>query len=164
MTMKRVSLLLVFIIAALPLAAETGDKEKYSTRKIDVAVKDEEGLSHYLVFEKVKAPGLRGGSYSVAFYMNDLVQIDPGAVWSLLFRTEEANYAGKLLFGDNRGANARVLHFEMEEESLEELSGAKGIRIRMLFATGDAGNFRFVDYDVASEAALKKAMAAILSM
>jgi hypothetical protein len=143
----------------------TGDKEKFSTRGIDVAITDEDELSHYVIFQQIKVPGQRDGSYSVAFHVNDQVQIDPGAVWSLLFRIDEANYAGKLLFCDSRDAYARVLYFEMEEESLKELSCAKGIRLRMLFATGGkAEDFRFIDYDVASEAALKKAMAAILSM
>jgi hypothetical protein len=155
---------LLVLASVVSLCAETGDKEKYSTKKIDVAVKDEDGYLHYVVFEKVKTPGEAGANYSVAFYVNDQIQLRPGEVWSLVFRTQDQNYAGKLLFSDGRGLYARVLHFELSESSLRELARKKGIGVRILFPTADIGNFRFNDYTVESEASLRKAMAAVLDV
>lgn len=71
----RSILLVLFIIslAVSGLYADESEKKTYSTKNIDVTVKDKDGYNHFLVFTKIMTPDKSYVAYNVEFWVNNYV-------------------------------------------------------------------------------------------
>ncbi len=160
----RIIFTALVLVFALQTDAKKGDPEKFSTKNIEVVLKDENGFSHFIVFSKIRNSEGSKSVYTADFWVNDQVSIVGYEVWSIMFRTDEENYAYRISRYDRGGSydSAKVLYFEMPEEELKLIADAKNIKVRMIMKGEKLGAFPFKDYSAVKENELRRSMKEIL--
>jgi|GEM_PF-4118183 len=162
--MKNKTIILTLLVCYASTAfSQSEDKEKYSTKKIDVILKDDNGNNHFLVFSKIMSKDKSYLSYNIDFWVNNEVYINPSEVKKILFRAGEKNMSASYyktnLTGSFSSGEAEILYFYMEESAIKELSAAKDVKIRMVMNDDD-----FRDFTISTNDNFKQALAEIMKM
>ncbi|EQA73173.1 hypothetical protein [Leptospira noguchii] len=158
----RSILLVLFTIslAVSSLYADESEKKTYSTKNIDVTVKDKDGYNHFLVFTKIMTPDKSYVAYNVEFWVNNYVYSEMDTFSQISFKAGKKSFNGNFYKSDV-SSNALVLYFYMEESTVKELltnsNSASHLNISQK-------NKTIFEYTIATKDNFKKALKEIITV
>ncbi|MCH1914359.1 hypothetical protein L9Z41_01485 [Leptospira noguchii] len=158
----RSILLVLFTIslAVSSLYADESEKKTYSTKNIDVTVKDKDGYNHFLVFTKIMTPDKSYVAYNVEFWVNNYVYSEMDTFSQISFKAGKKSFNGNFYKSDV-SSNALVLYFYMEESTVKELltnsNSASHLNISQK-------NKTIFEYTIANKDNFKKALKEIITV
>ncbi|PJZ30438.1 hypothetical protein [Leptospira kmetyi] len=101
--------------------ANEAEKRIFSSKNIDITLKDSNGYNHFLVFTKTMSPDKSYIAYNVEFWVNNYVYSGTDAYSQIVFKTPKRNYYGSFYKSDVSSNDAVVLYFYLEESAIKEL-------------------------------------------
>lgn len=122
--------LLTFFLAASNSYADESQKKTYSTKNIDITVKDKDGYNHFLVFTKIMTPDKSYVAYNVEFWVNNYVYSEMDTFSQISFKAGKKSFNGNFYKSDV-SSNALVLYFYMEESTVKELLASSADRLNI---------------------------------
>ncbi|EMO52902.1 hypothetical protein [Leptospira noguchii] len=158
----RSILLVLFTIslAVSSLYADESEKKTYSTKNIDVTVKDKDGYNHFLVFTKIMTPDKSYVAYNVEFWVNNYVYSEMDTFSQISFKAGKKSFNGNFYKSDV-SSNALVLYFYMEESTVKELLTNSNSASRLNISQKNKTIF---EYTIATKDNFKKALKEIITV
>ncbi|AAS68918.1 hypothetical protein GS518_01475 [Leptospira interrogans] len=150
--------LLTFFLAASDSYADESEKKTYSTKNIDVTVKDKDGYNHFLVFTKVMTPDKSYVAYNVEFWVNNYVYSEMDTFSQISFKAGKKSFNGNFYKSDV-SSNALVLYFYMEESVIKGLLASSADRLSIF-----QKNKTVFEYTIATKDNFKKALKEITTV
>ncbi|EMN02697.1 hypothetical protein [Leptospira noguchii] len=158
----RSILLVLFIIslAVSGLYADESEKKTYSTKNIDVTVKDKDGYNHFIVFTKIMTPDKSYVAYNVEFWVNNYVYSEMDTFSQISFKAGKKSFNGNF-YKSEVSSNALVLYFYMEESTVKELLTNSNSASRLNISQKNKTIF---EYTIATKDNFKKALKEIITV
>ncbi|PJZ58539.1 hypothetical protein [Leptospira barantonii] len=141
-------------ISATTVRAEEAEKKIFSSKNIDITLKDSNGYNHFLVFTKTMTPDKSYVAYNVEFWVNNYVYSGTDAYSQIVFKTPKKNYYGSFYKSDV-SSNALVLYFYLEESVIQELQNNAGSADKVSVTLK---NKTILEHTIATKEHFKKAL------
>lgn len=147
-------------IASTVIRAEEAEKKIFSSKNIDITLKDSNGYNHFLVFTKTMSPDKSYIAYNVEFWVNNYVYSGTDDYSQIVFKTPKRNYYGSFYKSDV-SSNALVLYFYLEESAIKELlnNSASVDKVSLTLK-----NKTILEHTIATKEHFKKAIKEIISV
>ncbi|TGL93293.1 hypothetical protein EHQ76_18075 [Leptospira barantonii] len=155
-------LLIGFVLGifATTVRGEEAEKKIFSSKNIDITLKDSNGYNHFLVFTKTMTPDKSYVAYNVEFWVNNYVYSGTDAYSQIVFKTPKKNYYGSFYKSDV-SSNALVLYFYLEESVIHELQNNAGSADKVSVTLK---NKTILEHTIATKEHFKKALREITTV